>query len=37
MDEAGVFSFRQAVDIILQELGISRSSLYNYLKDVRST
>jgi predicted transcriptional regulator YheO len=36
LDKAGVFSFRQAVDIISQELGISRSSLYNYLKDVRN-
>ena len=35
LDRAGVFSFRQAVDIVGQELGVSRSSMYNYLKDSR--
>lgn len=36
LEQVGVFSFRQAVDIISQEIGVSRSSVYNYLKDVRS-
>lgn len=36
LDQAGVFSFRQAVDIVSQELGASRSSLYSYLKSVRT-
>lgn len=36
LDRAGVFSFRQAVDIISKELGISRSSTYSYLKNVRN-
>lgn len=35
LDQAGVFGFRQAVDIIAQEIGVSRSSVYNYLKAVR--
>lgn len=36
LEQAGVFSFRQAVDIIAQEIGASRSSIYNYLKEVRA-
>lgn len=37
LDQAGVFNFKQAVDLIGQELGVSRSSMYNYLKDSRMT
>ena len=36
LEQASVFSFRQAVDIVAQEIGASRSSIYNYLKEVRS-
>lgn len=35
MDQVGVFSFRQAIDLISQEIGVSRSSIYNYLKESR--
>ena len=36
LEQASVFSFRQAVDIVAQEIGASRSSVYSYLKEVRS-
>lgn len=36
LEKAGVFSFRQAVDIISAETGASRSSIYSYLKLVRN-
>lgn len=34
LEKAGVFSFRQAVDIISAEIGVSRSSIYNYRKEI---
>lgn len=36
LEQASVFSFRQAVDIVSEEIGASRSSVYSYLKEVRS-
>ena len=35
LERASVFSFREAVDIVSQEIGASRSSIYNYLKEAR--
>jgi predicted transcriptional regulator YheO len=35
LELAGVFRFHRAVDIVMQELGISRASIYAYLKDIR--
>lgn len=34
LDQVGVFSFRQAIELISREIGVSRSSIYNYLKEV---
>ncbi|QBD78623.1 transcriptional regulator [Ktedonosporobacter rubrisoli] len=33
--QAEVFRFHHAVEIVMQELGISRASIYAYLKDIR--
>jgi len=35
LESAEVFRFSRAVDIVMDELGISRASIYAYLKDVR--
>jgi predicted transcriptional regulator YheO len=35
LDKAGVFSLRRAADIVATELGVSRASVYTYLKDAR--
>ena len=35
MMEKGLFSFKGAVDIVAHELGISRTTVYNYLRDPR--
>ncbi len=35
LEQVGVFRFHRAVDIVMQELGISRASIYAYLKDIR--
>lgn len=35
LEEAEVFRFPRAVDIVMDALGISRASIYAYLKDVR--
>jgi predicted transcriptional regulator YheO len=35
LDKAGVFALRRAVDIVAGELGVSRASVYSYLKGSR--
>jgi predicted transcriptional regulator YheO len=35
LELAGVFRFQHAMDIVMQELGVSRASIYAYLKDIR--
>jgi predicted transcriptional regulator YheO len=35
LDRAGVFALRRASDIVANELGVSRASVYSYLKDAR--
>lgn len=35
LDKAGVFALRRAADIVAGELGVSRASVYSYLKDAR--
>jgi predicted transcriptional regulator YheO len=35
LDKAGVFALRRASDIVANELGVSRASVYSYLKDAR--
>jgi predicted transcriptional regulator YheO len=35
LDKAGVFALRRAADIVASELGVSRASVYSYLKDAR--
>ncbi len=35
MIEKGLFNFKGAVDIVARELGISRASVYNYLRESR--
>ncbi len=35
MTEKGLFNFKGAVDIVAHELGISRTTVYNYLRDSR--
>lgn len=36
LDQAGVFSLRHAAGIVAAELGVSRASVYSYLKDART-
>jgi predicted transcriptional regulator YheO len=35
LELAGVFRFQHTMDIVMQELGVSRASIYAYLKDIR--
>jgi predicted transcriptional regulator YheO len=35
LELAGVFRFQHAMEIVMQELGVSRASIYAYLKDIR--
>jgi predicted transcriptional regulator YheO len=35
LDEAGLFLIRDAVDYVAQALGVSRYTIYNYLRDLR--
>ncbi len=35
LELAGVFRFQHAMEIVMQELGVSRASIYVYLKDIR--
>jgi predicted transcriptional regulator YheO len=35
LELAGVFRFQHTIDIVMQELGVSRASIYAYLKDIR--
>ena len=35
LDAAGLLSVRNAPPVVAQRLGISRASLYSYLKDAR--
>lgn len=37
LDRAGVFSLRGAAQTVGRELGLSRASIYDYLRDARST
>ncbi|MBC7881490.1 MAG: transcriptional regulator [Anaerolineae bacterium] len=36
LDQLGIFRFRQSVDLVMAELGISRASVYEYLKKSRT-
>lgn len=36
LDNAGVFGMRGAVEAVAAELGVSRASIYSYIKDARS-
>jgi predicted transcriptional regulator YheO len=35
LDRAGVFAMRRAVNVVADELGISRTSIYSYLREAR--
>jgi len=35
LNEMGIFAIKEAVDLIAGELGISRYTVYNYLRDIR--